>query len=95
VDMNAKFCQIMLRQAMLDLTGRELAHFRKNCSAIKMSGFRGYYLVEWSNADMSNGRTFTLEVQADNAADAKTKGINNWLEHHAERARAANWPPRD
>jgi biotin-(acetyl-CoA carboxylase) ligase len=93
--MNAQFCRILLQQAMKDLTGREAEHFRANCSAMKMSGFRGYYLVEWRQASMDNGRTFTLEVQADNVAEAKAKGINHWLEHHAERARTANWPPRD
>lgn len=96
MDPNARFCRILLQLAMKDLTGREAEHFRANCSALKMTSLsRGHFLVEWSKANMNNGRTFALEVQADNVAEAKAKAINGWLEHHAERARAMNWPPRD
>lgn len=93
MDINAQFCRILLQQATKDLTGREAEHFRANCNATKIS--RSEYLVEWSNAGMCGCRTFTTEVRADNVAEAKAKAINEWLEHHAERARAANWPPRD
>lgn len=85
-DVNARFCSIMLRQAKLDLTGRELKHFNRNCSALKIHSFRDFYLVEWSRMS-KDGRTFSLEVQADNANDAKSKAINNWLEHHAPTVR--------
>lgn len=86
MDMNKRFCQILLAQAKLDLTGRELRHFNKNVGCLKMSGFRDYYLVEWPNMGEA-GRTYALEVQADNANDAKAKAINKWLETHAPAAR--------
>lgn len=86
-DMNLQFCSILLQQAMRDLTANELAHFRKNVGCLKMSSFRGYYLVEWPKMG-KDGRTFALEVQADNAREAKAKAINNWLEHHAPIVRA-------
>lgn len=94
MDMNARFCQILLKQAMADLTGREAEHFRRHCSALKMTSLsRGYYLVEWRDAG-DGGDTFTMEVQADNVAHAKATAINDWLEYFAEGKRAAGWPPR-
>lgn len=95
MDINVRFCRILLQRAMKDLTGREAEHFRENAAVMKISGSRGDWLFEWSNADTVAGRTFTLELQADNAADAKAKGINEWLESHAVALRALDWPPRE
>lgn len=95
MDVNVRFCRILLQQAMKDLTGHEADHFREHCSAIKMHGFRGYYFVEWSNADGNTGRPFSLEVEADNVAEAKAKAILYWLERHAVALRTRGWPPRN
>lgn len=86
MDTNKQFCKILLAQAKLDLTGRELRHFNKNASCLKIPVFRGLYLVEWPNMGEA-GRTYALEVEADNVYDAKAKAINKWLETHAPAAR--------
>ena len=86
MDMNKKFCQIMLAQAKLDLTGRELLHFNKHAGCLKMSSFRGWYLVEWPNMGEA-GRTYSIELEADNANHAKAQAIQKWLETQAPAAR--------
>jgi hypothetical protein len=93
-DRNRRFCRILLRQAMLDLTGREVAHFKANVRCTRVLFTRGEYLVEWPLMNASGGM-FRFEVRADNSDHAKAQAINNWLEYHAEECRAKGYPPRD
>lgn len=85
-DINTRFCQKLLAQAKLDLTGRELKHFNQNVGCLKLSGAGGWYFVEWPNMGEA-GRTFSVEVQADNAYDAKAQAIRKWLDTQATAAR--------
>jgi hypothetical protein len=90
--LNARFCRILLQQALLDLTGRELAHYRKHAAVLRMSGFNGFWFFEWSDNAANGGGNFSCEVQADNAAHARALGVAKWLEYHAEAKRCQNWP---
>lgn len=92
-DINARFCRLLLQLSMKELTGREAEHFRENASAIRID--RSTFLFEWTNADIWPGRTFTLELQADNVVDAKAQGIIKWLDKCAVALRADGWPPRE
>lgn len=88
-DINIRFCALMLRMTMRDLTTNEAADFRKNqgtlCSEARPG--RRQYLVEWPKMS-KDGRTFAWEGHADNANDAKAKALQNWLEHHSPQVRA-------
>jgi hypothetical protein len=90
---NKELFKAMLREAKLDLTGRELAHFKKHSGALRMgSHVGGGYLFAWRHADSTNGRQFAKEVQAKTADQAKAFGIITWLEQHAPAMRAKGWP---
>jgi hypothetical protein len=93
MDINARFCKILLKLARKDLTGREVEHFDQHAHAMRID--RSTFLFEWYGADSRPGhRVFTTEVQADNVADAKAQGINEWLTNHSVALRAVDWPPR-
>lgn len=85
---NRKFCNLLLQQAVLDLTGRELRHFRANvgCLRIRVS-CRTWYLVEWPKMS-ADGSLYQWEGEADTAAHAKYQAIGHWLKEHAPKVRA-------
>lgn len=49
MDINQRFCNLLLRSTQDDLTRRELNDFRQNAGTLRSSGFgsNGYYTVEW------------------------------------------------
>lgn len=87
MDINRQFCNHLLKLVQNDLTGRELADFRKNAGVLETSvGHNKSWLVEWPHMG-SDGRMFHWEGEADNRADAKAKALNYWLEHDAPAVR--------
>lgn len=88
VDINIRFCQLLLKSAMETLTKEERADFRRNSGTLRLHiGRSSTYLVEWPKKDSETGGTYAWEDQADNAYDAKAKAINHWVEHHASKFR--------
>jgi hypothetical protein len=88
MDMNLRYCMILLQQTMLDLTARELRHFRANVGIVRQNSFGGtYHVVEWPKMDKDGG-TYMWEGQSDNRYHAKAEAIGDWLKVHAPSVRA-------
>jgi hypothetical protein len=87
-DINKTFCRLLRTTAQMDLTARELNHFRKNAGCLRSQSFGGtYYYIEWPKM-AADGGTYTWEGQSDNADHAKAEAINDWLTRHSAAVRA-------
>lgn len=88
MDTNLRFCLILMQQVMLDLTARELKHFKANVGILVQKGFGGtYHVVEWPKM-AKDGGTYMWEGQSDNRYHAKAEAIGDWLQLHAPAVRA-------